>query len=224
MQFRHEYKFQLNYSDYLILKSRLAQVMQHDTNVGKGNEYKIRSLYFDNIYDKALMEKVNGVNCREKFRIRYYDDDFTFIRLEKKSKINGLCNKVSCPITKEECAKILRGDLDWMLHSEHNLIKELYVKMKTQLLRPKVIVDYTREPFVYEAGNVRVTLDRDIRTALYATDLFDLQAPTITAGEPTILVEVKYDEYLPTIIKNILNLKDRTYSTFSKYALCRIYD
>ena len=197
--------------------------MKSDSHTDENGEYKIRSLYFDNLYDKALLEKLNGVNNREKFRIRYYNDDFSKISLEKKSKINGLCNKVSAPLTKEECEKILDGDLAWMLESPYDLVKELYVKMKTQLLKPKVIVDYMREPFVYEQGNVRITLDRDIRTGLYVTDLFDLDAPTIIAGEPVIILEVKYDEYLPGFIRDIVDLKNKQATAYSKYGVCRIF-
>ena len=222
MKFRHEYKFYVNQSEYIVLRQRLRSVMESDSHTDENGEYKIRSLYFDNLYDKALLEKLNGVNNREKFRIRYYNDDFSKISLEKKSKINGLCNKVSAPLTKEECEKILDGDLDWMLESPYDLVKELYVKMKTQLLKPKVLVDYMREPFVYEYGNVRITLDRDIRTGLYVTDLFDLDAPTIIAGEPVIILEVKYDEYLPGFIRDIVDLKNKQATAYSKYGVCRI--
>ena len=223
MKFRHEYKFYVNQSEYIVLRQRLRSVMESDSHTDENGEYKIRSLYFDNLYDKALLEKLNGVNNREKFRIRYYNDDFSKISLEKKSKINGLCNKVSAPLTKEECERILDGDLDWMLESPYDLVKELYVKMKTQLLKPKVLVDYMREPFVYEYGNVRITLDRDIRTGLYVTDLFDLDAPTIIAGEPVIILEVKYDEYLPGFIRDIVDLKNKQATAYSKYGVCRIF-
>ena len=216
MKFRHEYKFYVNQSEYIVLRQRLRSVMESDSHTDENGEYKIRSLYFDNLYDKALLEKLNGVNNREKFRIRYYNDDFSKISLEKKSKINGLCNKVSAPLTKEECERILDGDLDWMLESPYDLVKELYVKMKIQLLKPKVLVDYMREPFVYEYGNVRITLDRDIRTGLYVTDLFDLDAPTIIAGEPVIILEVKYDEYLPGFIRDIVDLKNKQATFFNK--------
>jgi hypothetical protein len=197
--------------------------MYHDANVDEDGEYKIRSLYFDNVYDKALNEKINGVDNREKFRIRYYNADFSFIRLEKKSKINGLCNKVSASIYKEECERILNCDLDWMLLCDRPLIRELYVKMKTQLLKPKVLVDYIREPFVYRQGNVRITLDREIRTGLNVVDLFDLEAPTIIAGENTILVEVKWDEYLPESIRRVVDINSEMRGSYSKYAACRIY-
>lgn len=166
MDFRHEWKHEINYSDMIILRQRLKAVMKRDENAVDG-KYFIRSLYFDNISDKALREKIDGVNCREKFRIRYYNGDTSLIHLEKKSKINGLGNKQSANLSAEEAQKIVDGDFDWMIDCDRPLVQELYSKMKSQGLRPKTIVDYTREPFVFSAGNVRVTLDYDIRTGLY---------------------------------------------------------
>lgn len=113
-KFRHELKHYINYSDYLAIKSRLRTIMHIDRNANSENEYRIRSLYFDNVYDKALMEKVIGVPKRDKFRIRFYNDNHEFIRLEKKSKIRGLCLKDSERITKEECLKVINGDIEFL--------------------------------------------------------------------------------------------------------------
>lgn len=221
MKLRHEYKVFLNYSDYLTVRSRLRAVIPHDKHVDETGEYKIRSLYFDNLYNKALWEKINGVDIREKFRIRCYNDNYDFIKLEKKSKIYGMCDKVSETVTKDEVQKIINGDIEWMLNSERDLVSELYVKMKTEQLRPKVIVDYDREPFVYTAGNVRVTLDRNIRTSVNSVDMLDPNVPTVLAEGQTIILEVKYDEYKPTIISDIVMVEDRLISSFSKYVACR---
>ncbi len=108
MKFRHELKHEISFSDMMELSSRLSAIMRTDEN-SKDGVYKIRSMYFDDVYDSALKDKINGVNFREKFRIRYYNDDTSFIRLEKKSKINGLCNKISAPLTKSEAQKIAHG-------------------------------------------------------------------------------------------------------------------
>lgn len=145
---RHELKFFINVSDYFSIKNRIKHIASIDKNSGSSGSYHIRSLYFDNFNDKALLEKVNGYSRREKFRIRYYNDNFDFIRLEKKSKVNGLCTKFSAPLTKEQCEKILNNDIDWMLTSDKSLIQELYFKMKSQMLRPKTVVDYTREAYI----------------------------------------------------------------------------
>ena len=186
-------------------------------------KYFIRSLYFDNLRDKALREKVDGVNQREKFRIRLYNGDPSVIHLEKKSKLGGLGTKFSAGLTAEEAEKIVDGDLDWMMESGRPLVQELYCKMRDRGLRPMTIVDYTREPFVFGPGTVRVTLDYDIRTGLRCTDFLDPDCVTIPAGDAPILLEVKWDEYLPSIIRDAVSLPDRRAGSFSKYAQCRIY-
>jgi SPX domain protein involved in polyphosphate accumulation len=196
--------------------------MESDPHAIDG-KYHIRSLYFDNIDDKALREKIDGVNMREKFRIRLYNCDPSVIHLEKKSKRNGLGTKYSANLTAEEAQKIVDGDLEWMISSDRPLVQELYCKMGYQGLRPKTIVDYTREPFIFRPGNVRVTLDYDIRTGLHCTDFLNPDAVTIPAGDAPILIEVKWDEYLPSIIRDAVSMPDRRVSAFSKYAQCRVY-
>ena len=189
----------------------------------KDGKYLIRSLYFDNAADKALHEKNDGVNLREKFRIRYYNGDTSVIHLEKKSKINGLCNKLSAPLNAEEAQRIVDGELDWMAADSRALVRELYAKMRSQGLRPKTIVDYDREPFVFGPGNVRVTLDYNIRTGLDCTDFLNANCVTVPAGSATIVLEVKWDAYLPDIIRDAVQLPGRRAGAFSKYAQCRIY-
>lgn len=220
--FRHEWKHVLNYADLLTLRHRLGAVMERDPHAIDG-KYHIRSLYFDNPDDKALHEKIDGVNIREKFRIHLYNRDTSLIKLEKKSKRNGLGTKYSANLTEEEAQKIVDGDLDWMMASDQALVQELYCKMRYQRLEPKTIVDYTREPFIFRPGNVRVTLDYDIRTGQERTDFLDPEVVTIPAGDAPILVEVKWDEFLPTIIKDAVTLPDRRVGSFSKYAQCRVY-
>ena len=221
-KYRHEWKHVLNTGDLLTLRQRLRAVMESDPHAIDG-KYYIRSLYFDNSDDKALREKIDGVNMREKFRIRLYNCDSSVIHLEKKSKRNGLGTKYSALLTAEQAQKIVDGDIDWMLRSDHPLIQELYCKMRYQEMRPKTIVDYTREPFIFRPGNVRVTLDYDIRTGLGCTDFLNPDAVTIPAGDAPILVEVKWDEFLPSIIRDLVSIPDRRVGSFSKYAQCRIY-
>ena len=222
MDYRHEWKHEISVSDMIALRQRMRAIAKSDTHALDG-KYEIRSLYFDNLADKALREKIDGVNCREKFRIRYYNDDLSFIRLEKKSKWNGLGNKQSTTLSADEAQAIVDGDLDWMMDSERPLLQELYTKMTLQGLGPKTIVDYTREPFVYAPGNVRVTLDYNIRTGLGCTDFLNPNAITIPAGDAPIILEVKWDEYLPSVIRDAVQLNGRRTTAFSKYAICRIY-
>ena len=222
MDFRHEWKHEINIADAMILRQRLSAVMETDPHAVDGR-YLVRSLYFDDPADRALREKIDGVNRREKFRIRYYNEDTSWIRLEKKSKINGLCRKESAPLTPQEAQAITECELDWMMASSYPLVQELYTKIRTRGLRPKTIVDYTREAFLYAPGNVRVTLDYNIRTGLFSTDFLNPNCVTIPAGSAPVILEVKWDAFLPDLIRDIIQLDGRHAAAFSKYAACRIY-
>ena len=222
MDYRHEWKHELNAADLVVLRQRLRAVMEPDPHAVDG-KYRVRSLYFDTPSDRALREKVDGVDRREKFRLRYYDGDTSVIHLEKKSKLAGLGNKQTAPLTAAEAQAIVDGRLDWMPSHPQGLVRELHAKMDTQLLRPRTIVDYLREPFVYAPGNVRVTLDYDIRTGLRCTDFLSPDCVTIPAGDAPIILEVKWDAFLPDLIRDAVGLPGRRVTAFSKYAQCRIY-
>ena len=220
--YRHEWKHEIDLADRLALRARLGAVCRADLHA-VGGSYQIRSLYFDDRRDKALREKIDGVDRREKFRIRYYNGDPSFIRLEKKSKWNGLGAKAMAELSAGEVQAIVDGDLAWMPGSGRPLVQELYHKMRSQGLRPRTIVDYTREPFVYAPGNVRVTLDYDIRTGLGCVDFLDRACVTVPAGEAVTILEVKWDAFLPGVIRDVVGLPNRRAGAFSKYAACRIY-
>lgn len=222
MDYRHEWKHEINASDLTALRQRLRAVMRPDGH-GTDGRYFVRSLYFDDLTDRALRQKLDGVDRREKFRIRYYDLDPSLIHLEKKSKQNGLGWKETACLTAEEAQAIVEGRLEWITAPREPLVWELYSKMRTQGLRPKVIVDYTREAYLFAPGNVRVTLDYNIRTGLSCTSFLDPGCITIPAGDAPILLEVKWDAFLPDIIRDVVQLEGRRSSAFSKYAACRIY-
>lgn len=224
LQYRHEYKHAINLLDYHTLRQRLRQIAQPDPNAGADWRYHIRSLYFDNDDDKALKEKLYGLTNREKYRIRLYNESGDFIRLEKKSKLRGLCNKQSVQLAKEQAEQILAEDIAWMLSTGNALLTEFYAKLRYQRLRPKTLVDYWREAYIFPYGNVRITFDSDVRTGVYSTGLFDNTTPTLRTGAPgVLLLEVKYDDFLPDIIRDMIQTNTRHAHAFSKYAVCRIY-
>lgn len=221
--YRHELKYQIGVSDYLAIRQRLRPVMKADSHTGKDGRYTIRSIYFDNFNDKALREKISGVQKREKWRIRYYNDDFSYITLEKKCKLNSLCLKLDAALTQEECRSILNGRTEWMLSHPSELVRELYCKLRSQQLRPRVCVSYEREPYIYAPGNVRVTFDSNIRTSLYHQTFLEETIQDISvANEPgSMILEVKFDQYLPEIISHLLQTDGIRQQAFSKYGACR---
>lgn len=223
MTLRHEWKHRLSPADLPVLRQRLRLVARPDPYAVEGC-YQIRSLYFDTPGDKALREKLDGVNDREKFRIRCYNGDTSLIHLEKKRKRDGLGCKEKVLLTPGQVQAIVEGDLGWMMESGQPLLQELYWKMKVQGLRPRTIVDYVREPFIYAPGNVRVTLDYNLRTGLRCVDFLDPHCVTIAARDAPVILEVKWDAFLPDIIRDAVQIPGRRAAAFSKYAVCRMYD
>lgn len=219
-RYRHEWKHEIDLSDCVTLRQRLRAVAEPDPHARDGR-YLIRSLYFDSLRDKALREKLDGVDRREKFRIRYYNGDTSLIHLEKKSRQHGLGTKSTAPLTARETRAILNGDWDWMPGSGRDVVVELYSKMRSQGLRPRTIVDYTREPFVYRPGNVRVTLDYGLRTAMGCADFLSPRCVTVPVGGAAAILEVKWDDFLPAVIQDAVQLPGRRTGAFSKYAACR---
>lgn len=223
MQFRHEVKHEISNLDMLILRQRLSTVMIPDSHARDGR-YEIRSLYFDNLDDKALREKLDGVLTREKYRIRLYNHDPSVIHLERKFKRGGLGYKDLALLTVEQAKKIVGGDIRWMAESTDEVILGFYSRIRNEGLEAKVIVDYTREPFVFGPGNVRVTLDYNIRTALRCTDFLNTSCTTVPVPDSPCILEVKWDNFLPDVVRNMVQLGDRHSTAFSKYAACRMYD
>lgn len=220
---RHEWKHRLLPQDLPVLRQRLRLLTQPDPHAVEGR-YRIRSLYFDTPSDKALRDKLDGVNGREKFRIRCYNGYTGLIHLEKKSKRNGLGRKEKAFLRPDQVQAILQGDLDWMMDTQQPLLWELCCKMRIQGLRPRTIVDYTREPYVYPPGNVRVTLDYDLRTGLQCVDFLDPDCFTVPARDAPVILEVKWDAFLPDLIRDAVQIPGRRAAAFSKYAVCRMYD
>ncbi len=221
MQFRHERKHEINTADRITIRQRMRSVADPDPHAIDGR-YLIRSLYFDTPEDKALIEKRSGVSRRQKFRIRYYNHDTSVIHLEKKCKTGDLGTKLSAPLSAEETGRIISGDIEWMRDAPDGLLRELYAKMVSERFRPKVIVDYTREPFIYRPGNVRVTLDYDIRSGLKVEDFLNPDCVTVPVAPGVSILEVKWDAFLPGIIRDAVQLNDTRTGSFSKYEACRL--
>ncbi|WP_026652640.1 polyphosphate polymerase domain-containing protein [Butyrivibrio proteoclasticus] len=221
MQFRHELKHEISTQDMIAIRQRLRAIATPDPHAIDG-KYLIRSLYFDTPEDKALLEKQSGISRRQKFRIRYYNSDKSVIHLEKKSKVAGLGTKVSASLTETEAQKIVEGDIAWMKDRHEDLIRELYSKMVSERLGPKTIVDYNREPFIYGPGNVRVTLDYNIRSGLNCIDFLNTECITVPAAFGVCIMEVKWDNFLPEIIRDAVQLPHARTGSFSKYEACRL--
>ena len=224
LRLRHELKHSINHLDDLVLSARLRRLFDHDAHADSRGVYRVSSLYFDTPGDRALRQKIDGVDRREKFRLRYYGEEPAFFRLEKKCKVNGLCGKRSARLGAGAARRLLAGDTDFLLESGDPLLIEFYSKLRGELLAPRTIVTYAREAFVYEPGNVRITIDRDLRTGLASTDFLNAGLWHAPVSDGLAVLEVKYDAFLPELARLAVQLPNRRMSAFSKYAACRRYD
>lgn len=226
LSFRHELKFYINYHDYVLLKNTIKALLSIDRNANGNGQYHIRSLYFDDVYETALKDKVAGTDERCKYRIRIYNYSDSVIRFEKKIKRGQFISKVSIGLSRDECDSIIAGEYDFLAERPEPLASEIYVQMRNNALRPRVIVDYWREAFVSPFENVRVTFDKDIKGGLWLTDIFNAQAPTMPAlDEGMMVLEIKFNRYMPEFIKTVLsNVNAAQRSAISKYVLCRKFD
>lgn len=224
VSFRHELKHLITPAEDRVMSDRLVRLFPRDSHAGQDGTYLVNSLYFDTPEDKALRQKISGADKREKFRLRYYGSSPDLIRLEKKMKRGGLCSKRSARLSRRQAEMILRGDIDFLLESAEPLLIELYSKMRGQLLGPRTIVSYEREAFIFAPGNVRVTLDRKIRTCTSPAVFLGGLANCMEPAPGNTVLEVKYDAFLPDIVKMAVQVPDRKTGAFSKYAVCRRFD
>lgn len=219
--YRHELKFICSKIDLILLENQIRFLCPLDAHAGPSKSYEIRSVYFDSLENDAYYENENGINDREKFRIRIYDYSDKTIKLERKSSLNGLKHKDGCTLTRSQCDALLGGG-DVTPSEDQTLLQTFLAQRRISPLLPKVTVDYNRTPYVYPIGNVRITFDRNIRSSS-RIDLFQKNIPSrpilpVGAG----LLEVKYDEVLPGAILEILREgHSLSRTTFSKYYLCR---
>ena len=221
---RHELKHQISPQEDLVLSGRLRRLFPHDKHAGADGSYRVTSLYLDTPYDAALREKLDGVDRREKFRLRYYGEEPAWLKLEKKFKVNGLCGKRSARLSREEGERLLAGEVDFLLKREEPLLAELYHKLRGSLLAPRTAVCYDREAFLYAPGNVRVTLDRNLRTCGDSAGFLSPAGFPLKPLDGVTVLEVKYDAFLPDLVRLAVQTPDRRAGACSKYALCRRFD
>lgn len=222
-KYRNELKFIINASDAKVLKHRLSLLMNVDANSkNDDNTYLIRSLYFDDTDSTAYYEKLDGVEFRKKYRIRIYNYDDNFIRLECKYKHDNMTSKDQILIDKNICSKIVEGKLDDIDLNADNLLTKFILDYKLKHLRPSIIVDYTRLAYTYHVSDVRVTFDSNIKSGLYNYNLFDEDLETYSViNDDQIVLEVKFNEILPESIAIILTTVPTFRQAFSKFAVCR---
>lgn len=221
--YRVEDKYTCDEKQLAVLQARLKTVLRPDYNQSGDEGYQITSVYFDDLYDTHLQDTEDGNRLREKYRIRIYNDSFETIKLEIKYKRDSRVFKRAETISAEQMKRLLAGQcIPDKSPSADSTITLFNLAIANRGLRPRVIVEYDRAAYVFDAGNVRITLDRNLRAS---TDLDGFihknQAYYRPVPEFDRVLEVKYDEFLPGFIARLLETGNMNQTSFSKYRLCR---
>lgn len=208
--------------EYLTLRQRISTLLPLDAHSNGNEGYVIRSLYFDGIHDQALYDKQDGIFSREKYRIRTYNNSDRTIKLERKSKFGEYVCKEAASLTREQYESIMIGDVSFMKGIENPLIADFHHALTHRGFRATVIVEYTREAYVYDYGDVRITFDKKLAAAVNGTHLFDPSVATLDVlNDARTIMELKYNEYLPETVRQLVQPEGQQRSAISKYVLCR---
>ena len=221
-KYRNEWKFCCNDNDVNMINSRLTALLDTDS-YGDDGKYEIHSLYFDDYKDTGVRENDAGVSKRFKYRIRYYNEQYQFMKLECKEKAGERCHKESCWISLEEYRKILEGAADELFwQTDEPLLQKFCLQCMTKQLEPKAIIHYERVAYVEEITNIRITLDQNISVSddfAHFTDGDYMRCPIQEKGQSVL--EVKFDYILPSYIRHILTKRHLMQTAFSKYCIGR---
>jgi hypothetical protein len=220
---RHEIKYVINSGVCEILRRRCAAVMQTDKHASNGG-YRVTSLYFDDVYGTAYNDKLTGILKRKKFRIRAYNLSPDRITLEGKYKEGDYIKKKSAILTLEEYKAIISGGAHCAsAESPANsaeIIQDFRSDTAMHGLKPAVITDYYREAFTAEAGNVRITFDKNLQTGFGSCDMFEATYSPVKDFYNQAVLEIKYDRFLPSYIQELFSGFPLMSKPVSKYILC----
>lgn len=222
-KYRHEFKYLISYDQMKIIQMRLEKAMKLDSHAENG-KYTISSLYFDDYDDSCFYEVAAGIDLRKKYRLRYYEHNTDRIMLECKAKRNNMMLKKACLLDQNEAAKLVNGSYLRDVADQNDLKKEMTFMIMAKGYHPKVIVEYERIPYVYESGNVRITFDMNVISSTDVGHFLDKYAKRrLVLPVDTLIMEVKYDEFLPEVIYDCINIGALEQLSISKYTLCRKY-
>ncbi|MCK5107118.1 MAG: polyphosphate polymerase domain-containing protein [Nanoarchaeota archaeon] len=219
---RNELKFYITYLDYIYLTNILKKFMKPDPHAING-PYFIRSLYFDSINDQAVHEKLDGIETRKKYRLRIYNTQDKTVKFEIKQKFNNQVLKQTGIIEYNDALKIIEGDYEPLLKYKNQILNKIYINFKTQKLKPVIIIDYYRDAYMHELNNIRITFDQNLQINNSNFNIFSDSIVTHKLlNQNNIILEIKFDKFLPVWIKKLIQLPKFEKCAISKYCIGRL--
>lgn len=218
--YRNELKYFVNPYQKAVISRKLDSFCQKDRYSDLAGGYLVSSLYFDDYTQSALMDKLSGIQDRRKFRIRVYNRQSDVIKLERKIKRGYMTEKTSLRISRKEYDALLDGDAGWLKIRDNEIAKDFYLNFQTRNLRPKVIVEYRRDAYIFSYGDVRITFDHHLMAGIFQKDLFAKRYMISAIPQDQIILEVKYTGFFPAVIRNLIQIENLQWQSSSKYVKC----
>lgn len=218
--YRNELKYFINAHQKNILTKKLSKICHRDPFSDPDGGYLVSSLYFDDYNQSAFFNKLSGIRERKKFRVRVYNYQSDVIKLERKIKRGSVTEKSHIQISKEQYDHLVSGEVSFLRHKDDVVAKEFYLYYQTKNLRPRVVVEYRREAFVFTYGDVRICFDYSLKAGPIQKDLFSNGYMISALPYDQIILEVKYTGYFPDAIRNIVQINNLQRQSISKYAKC----
>jgi hypothetical protein len=218
--YRNELKYFINAHQKMVMANKLSKICQRDSFSDPDGGYLISSLYFDDYNQSAIFDKLSGIKDRKKYRVRVYNYQSNIIKLERKIKRGNVTEKSHIRISKEEYDSLVNGDASFLKHKDDIVAKDFYLYYRIKNLRPRVVVEYRREAFIYKYGDLRITFDSLLKSGVFKNDLFSKGYMISVIPHDQIILEVKYTGYFPDVIRNIIQMDNLQWQPVSKYLMC----
>jgi len=218
--YRNELKFFINAHQKNVMANKLSKICHWDSFSDADGGYLVSSLYFDDYNQSAILDKLSGIRDRKKYRVRIYNYQSNVIKLERKIKRENVTEKSHIQISKEEYDSLVSGDVSFLSNKGDVVAKDFFLYYRTRNFRPRVVVEYRREAFIYKYGDVRITFDNLLKAGIFQKDLFSNGYMISVIPHDQIILEVKFTGYFPDVIRNIIQINNLQWQSISKYAMC----
>jgi len=218
--YRNELKYMINAHQKDVMTHKAHHLFERDSYSDAAGAYVVSSLYFDDYHQSAFFDKVNGIRGRKKFRVRIYNHQPDVIKLERKIKRENVTEKNHIRITREAYDALVCGDAGFLKDSDEAVARDFYLAFQTRNLRPRVVVEYRREAFMYRYGDVRITFDTLLKAGPFQKDLFARGHLIPALPGEQIILEVKFTGYLPDVVRSSIQIDNLQWQSISKYARC----
>lgn len=220
VMYRNELKYFINTHQKNTLANKLSKICQRDKFSDSNGSYLISSLYFDDYHQSSFFDKMSGISDRKKYRVRIYNYQSNVIKLERKIKRENVTEKSHIQISKKEYDSLIRGDVNFLRQKDDAVAKDFYLNFRNKNLRPRVVIEYRREAYIYKYGDVRITFDNLLKAGTFQKDLFSIGYLVSAIPNDQIILEVKYSGYFPDVVRNIIQINNLQWQSISKFIIC----